>query len=60
MIPTLIKQTLIGEHTADLIWPTEEDLKRMDLHSERVKLSEITVHYDTSLTAIQLKLSNGA
>ena len=32
----------------------------MDLHSETVKLSEITVHFDMkSLTAMQLRLSNG-
>ena len=31
----------------------------MELKSSKLKLSEITIHYGTSLTGIQLTLSNG-
>ena len=37
---------------ADLIWPTAEDLKKMDLEAENVKMAEIIVHYKTNFTAI--------
>ena len=59
-LPILTKLTLVGEATdADLIWPSIDDLKTMDLQQGKVKISRITVYYDTSLTAIQLKLTNG-
>ena len=59
-VPKLTKMTLLGDaEDADLIWPSPDDILNMDLQSGKVKISEITVHYSTSVTAIQIKLSNG-
>ena len=56
----MTKMTLLGDaDDADLIWPSPDDVLNMDLQAGKVKISEITVYYSTSVSAIKIKLSNG-